>query len=287
MPGQIGLNQTPDDYVREMVDVFRDVRRVLHPSGVMWLNLGDSYQNAKGQAGGVDPKQKHRRHGLRPQDVSVPGLKPKDLVGIPWMVAFALRADGWWLRRDQVWHKPNAHPEPVNDRPSTAHEYVFLLTKSRRYFYDAKAIGDTPSPAMLRQVEEGYRGEARHDYAAKGAPNPSATKLRVIQSARRRMKRDGFLWVNSRSVWSIQTADGSKYEHAAVMPLELAEKCVRSGSRPGDKVLDVFCGSGTTGVAALQHGRDFIGIELHPSSVSAARRRLGAMSPLFTNEATA
>mgnify|MGYP001609866353 FL=1 len=185
--GQLGLAQTPQGYVDSMVEAFSQVRRVLRPDGVLWLNLGDSYQNAKGQAGGIDLKQKHRRHGLRPQDVSVPGLKPKDLVGIPWMVAFALRTDGWWLRRDQIWHKPNAHPEPVTDRTSTAHEYVFLLTKSRRYFYDAKAIGDPPTAAMLRQVEDGYKGEARYDYAAKGAPNPSATKLRVIQSARRRL----------------------------------------------------------------------------------------------------
>lgn len=218
--GQIGLNQTPDDYVRVLVEVFREVRRVLRADGTLWLNLGDSYQNAKGQAGGVDPKQKARRHGLRPQDVSIPGLKPKDLVGIPWMVALALRADGWWLRRDVIWEKPNAHPEAVNDRPSTSHEYVFLLTKSRRYYYDAKAIGDRPSPAMLRQLEEGYNGAARHDYESAGAPDPSATKRRVIEAARRRLARDGFLWVNARSVWRIQTADGSEFEHAAVMPLE-------------------------------------------------------------------
>lgn len=280
---QIGTNQTPSDYVRALVAVFAEVRRVLTSDGTVWLNLGDSYQNAKGQAGGVDPKQPARRHGLRPQDKSIPGLKPKDLVGIPWMVAFALRDAGWWLRRDQIWNKPNAHPEPVTDRPSTSHEYVFLLTKSRRYFYDAKAIGDPPSDAMLRQVAEGYNGAARRDYAAAGAPDPSATKLRVIESARRRLERDGCLWVNSRSVWTIQTESGDG-EHCAVMPVVLAEKCILAGSAPGDTVIDPFCGSGTTGAVAIRHQRQFIGIELNAQYIELARKRIAAVAPLFAQE---
>lgn len=284
--GQLGLNQTPTEYVADMVAVFGEVRRVLRADGVLWLNLGDSYQNAKGQAGGFDPKQKSRRHGLRPQDRAIPGLKPKDLVGIPWMVAFALRADGWWLRRDQVWNKPNAHPEPVSDRPSTSHEYVFLLTKSRRYYFDAKAIGDPPSPALLRQMEEGYKGTATRDYAAAGAPNPSATKLRVIASARRRLERDGCLWVNSRSVWTINTESGEG-DHCAVMPTTLAEKCVISGSRPGDTVIDPFNGSGTTGAVAIRHQRNYIGIELNPAYIELARKRISAVAPMFAQELTA
>jgi len=283
--GQLGLNQTPADYVRVMVEVCEQVRRVLRKDGTFWLNLGDSYQNAKGQAGGVDPKQRNRRHGLRPQDVSIPGLKPKDLVGIPWAVAFALRDAGWWLRRDIVWEKPNAHPEPVTDRPSTTHEYVFLLTKSRRYYFDGKAIGERPSDAMLRQIEEGYTGAATRDYAAAGAPNPSATKLRVIQSARRRIARDGFLWVNSRSVWTINTAGSTGPDHPALMPEEVAARCVKAGSRVGDTVLDPFAGSGTTGVVAIQLGRQFIGVELHPKFAALARRRIGNAAPLFAAEA--
>lgn len=281
--GQLGLNQTPTEYVRDLVSVFADVRRVLRDDGVVWLNLGDSYQNAKGQAGGVDPKQKSRRHGLRPQDRSIPGLKPKDLVGIPWMVAFALRDAGWWLRRDQVWNKPNAHPEPVMDRPSTSHEYVFLLTRARRYFFNAKAIGDTPSDALLKQMSDGYSGHATRDYATAGAPNPSATKRRVIESARRRLERDGFLWVNSRSVWTINTESGEG-DHCAVMPEALAEKCILAGSRIGDTILDPFTGSGTTGVVALRHQRNFIGVELNPAYVKLARRRIGAVAPLFSCE---
>jgi DNA modification methylase len=164
--GQIGVDTTPTEFVAAMVDSFREVYRVLRNDGTVWLNLGDSYQNAKGQAGGFDPKQPNRRHGLRPQDRSIPGLKPKDLVGIPWMVAFALRADGWWLRRDVIWNKPNAHPEPVTDRPSTSHEYVFLLSKSRRYFFDGKAIGGTglvcasPDLHLARTLAGGVREDA-------------------------------------------------------------------------------------------------------------------------------
>lgn len=281
---QLGLNQTPTGFVRDLVGVCREVRRVLTDDGTLWLNLGDSYQGAKGQAGGIDPKQPARRHGLRPQDRSVAGLKPKDLVGIPWMVAFALREDGWWLRRDQVWSKPNAHPEPVKDRPSTAHEYVFLLSKSRRYYYDAQAIGDPPSDALLRQMADSYTGKATRDYAAAGAPNPSATKLRVIQSARRRLDRDGCLWVNSRSVWTINTESG-KGEHCAVMPEALAEKCILAGSRVGDTVLDPFCGSGTTGAVAIRHQRSFVGCELNPEYVELARKRIRAVAPMFATEA--
>jgi DNA modification methylase len=281
-PLQIGKDQTPADYVRAIVEAMEGVRRVLRVNGTLWLNVGDSYQNAKGQAGGVDPKQPARRHGLR-QDRSIPGLKPKDLVGVPWMLAFALRDAGWWLRRDQIWNKPNAHPEPVADRTSTSHEYVFLLSKSRRYFFNAAAIGDPPSDAMLRQVAEGYNGVATRDYAALGAPNPSATKLRVIQSARRRIERDGKLWVNSRSVWTIPT-EASDEDHAAIMPQALAEKCILAGSREGDTVLDPFCGSGTTGVVAVRHQRCFVGIELNPSYLELARKRIGNVAPLLASE---
>lgn len=286
--GQIGINRTPDEYVSDLVGVFREVWRALRKDGTLWLNLGDSYQNAKGQAGGVDPKQKARRHGLRPQDRAIPGLKPKDLVGIPWMVAFALRADGWWLRRDIIWNKPNAHPEPVADRPSTAHEYVFLLTKARRYYFDAKAIGDRPSDALLRQMEDGYTGHATREYAAHGAPDPSASKLRIIRSARRRLERDGFLWVNARSVWTIQTASGDEdTDHPALMPDDLARRCILAGSREGDTVLDPFMGSGTTGAVAARLGRSFIGVELNPTYAALARQRIGMAAPLFSAEATA
>ncbi len=288
VPGQIGINATPDEYVDEMVEVFTAVWRVLRKDGTLWLNLGDSHQNAKGQAGGVDPKQKHRRHGLRPQDRPIAGLKPKDLVGIPWETALALRKrGGWWLRRDIIWNKPDAHPEPVADRPSTSHEYVFLMTKARRYFFDGKAIGDPPSDAMLRQVEEGYNGHATRDYAAAGAPDPSATKLRVIASARRRIERDGFLWVNARSVWSIGTARGNRdKDHPALMPIELAQKCIKAGSKPGDIVLDPFAGSGTTGEAAVRLGRSFVGIELNPKFAALAEQRIGSAAPLFAKQAS-
>lgn len=282
--GQIGVDATPSEYVAQLVEVFSEVWRVLRKDGTVWLNLGDSYQNAKGQAGGFDPKQKNRRYGLRPQDRSIPGLKPKDLVGIPWEVALALRKAGWWLRRDIIWNKPNAHPEPVQDRPSTSHEYVFLLTRSRSYYFSGKAIGDAPSDALLRQIADGYNGHATRDYAKSGAPDPSATKLRVINSARRRIERDGFLWVNSRSVWNIQTAGSSGEDHPALMPDELAEKCILAGSKEGDTVLDPFGGSGTTAAVAVRLQRNAVICELNPAYVELARKRIGAVAPLLASE---
>ena len=195
--GALGLEPTPDLFVTHIVNVFRAVRRVLRDDGVLWLNLGDSYQNAKGQAHGVDPKQPARRHGLRPNDVSIEGLKPKDLAGVPWMVAFALRADGWYLRSDIIWAKPNPMPESVTDRPTKAHEYVFLLTKRERYYYDADAIAEPASLAMEQQIEQGYDGLGLKDYDGAGVQNPSSVKARIITNARRKSEATG---ANGRNV---------------------------------------------------------------------------------------
>jgi site-specific DNA-methyltransferase (adenine-specific) len=150
--GQLGAEKTPEEYVAKLVEIFADVRRVLSPSGTLWLNLGDTFINAKGQSHGKDPKNKARRFGLRPNDVKVPGYKRKDLVGIPWMVAMALRNDGWFLRSDIVWAKPKPTPDPVADRPARAHEFIFLLSKSIRYLCDASTLPERsvwtfPSPS--------------------------------------------------------------------------------------------------------------------------------------------
>lgn len=303
--GQLGTEQTPDAYVAAMVEVFAGVWRVLRKDGTLWLNLGDSYQNAKGQAHGVDPKQPARRHGLRPQDVSIPGLKPKDLVGIPWMVAFALREAGWYLRSDVVWSKPNPMPESVTDRPTKSHEYVFLLTKARRYYYDAEAIKNPPAASTLKEIEKEYHGTALKDYRGTGAQNPSSVKARIVQRMRQKQRghgrrHDGFndrwdamtkeeqvaLGSNARSVWEIATQPYPD-AHFATFPEELPRRCILAGSRPGDLVLDPFTGSGTTGAVALQLGRRFIGIELNEAYIELARRRIGGVSPLFASEATA
>ena len=302
MDGQLGLNGTPHGYARDMVDVFAAVRRVLRPDGTLWLNLGDSYQNAKGQAGGVDPKQPARRHGLRPQDVTVAGLKPKDLVGIPWRVAFALQDDGWYLRADIIWAKPNPMPESVNDRPTKAHEYLFLLAKSKRYYYDADAIRTPFSPSTLREFEDGYDGQATKDYAGAGAQNPSDVKARIIQRARDKQRGHGRRhagfndrWdamakdeqqmggANCRSVWTIATQPYPD-AHFATFPEALPERCIKAGSRVGDTVLDPFTGSGTTGAVAIRHQRNFIGTELNPAYVELARKRINAVAPMFAEE---
>ena len=266
--GQIGLEQTPDEYVAEMVAVFREVRRVLADDGTLWLNIGDSYvhtqpgRNRNGTGGqivrGEEYKSKNRQgdsdkfHAL-----SAMGLKPKDLVGIPWRLAFALQADGWWLRQDIIWHKPNPMPESVTDRCTKAHEYVFLLTKSARYYYDHAAM------------QEPAKATNHHDYTGTSYSAPGQT----THTGNRDKEAAGPFTRNRRSVWSITTKP-FKGAHFAVMPEALAEPCVLAGSAPGDLVLDPFTGSGTVAVVALRHGRRFIGTELNPEYVQIAQDRI-------------
>jgi DNA modification methylase len=255
---QIGLEQTPEAYVAELVEVFREVRRVLADDGTLWLNLGDSY-NGSGGAGGD-----YSEGGLKDGQPKYPGrrlasLKPKDLVGIPWRVAFALQADGWWLRQDIIWHKPNPMPESVTDRCTKAHEYVFLLTKSARYYYDANAVAE---PAI-------HAGHTVKTYASgknqSGQPfRDTATGGHDVHVGETR---------NRRTVWSIATKP-FKAAHFAVMPEALAEPCVLAGSAPGDLVLDPFSGSGTVAVVALRNNRRFIGVELNPEYVDIANDRI-------------
>jgi len=307
--GQIGLEPTPDAYVAAMVAVFQSVWRVLADDGVCWLNLGDSYA-AGGRNSGSTPEQltdKQRSNaGCRYEARKAPeGLKPKDLVGIPWRVAFALQAAGWYLRSDIIWAKPNPMPESVTDRPTKSHEYIFLLSKSPRYFYDADAIAEPVSEAMSQQVEQGYEGLGLKDYEGAGVQNPSTVKGRIIQRARDKQRghgrrHDGFndrwglmskaeqmaLGANCRSVWRIPAANYSE-AHFATFPEAIPERCIKAGSRLGDTVLDPFCGSGTTGAVAVRLGREFVGIELNPAYVELARTRIGGAAPLFASEASA
>ncbi len=264
--GQLGLEATPDEYVAKMVDVFREVRRVLRKDGTLWLNLGDSYNGymANQRATSISANNQHARpvfesgHGRRTES-----LKPKDLVGIPWRVAFALQADGWWLRSDIIWHKPNPMPESVTDRPTKSHEYLFLFAKSDRYYYDATAIAE-PSINAGKSVSLGEkslsRGQANGaNVAASG--NGKATHV-VVTPFR-----------NKRDVWTIATRP-YKGAHFATFPPKLVEPCILAGSRPGDTILDPFCGSGTTGAVAVELGRNFVGIELNPDYASLAEARI-------------
>jgi DNA modification methylase len=270
--GQIGLEQSPDEYVAELVNVFRDVRRTLTEDGTLWLNLGDSYSSQGGAHGGREDNQTgvgaSRAHnagaGDQKQRTPPAGLKPKDLVGIPWRVAFALQADGWWLRQDIIWHKPNPMPESVTDRCTKAHEYVFLLSKSARYYYDAEVVAESAKATNLHD----YTGMS---YAAPGQSAHTGTRGKATTGPFSR---------NRRSVWTITTKP-FKGAHFAVMPEALVEPCILAGSNSGDLVLDPFTGSGTVAVVALRHGRRFIGTELNPGYAEIARQRITDVSPLF------
>lgn len=261
--GQIGLEPKPDEFVSKLVAVFREVRRVLRDDGTLWLNLGDSYAR---NGGGVESKMKtahkmgvgqkatYLAGGMQSINRVPEGLKEKDLIGIPWRVAFALQADGWYLRQDLIWHKPNPMPESVRDRCTKAHEYVFLLTKNQRYFYDFDAMQE---PAVCAGQN---RGKSRN------ISPEGMTEMAAKQYDTR----------NRRSVRSIQTRP-YKEAHFATMPPALAEVCVLAGSSPGSVVLDPFGGSGTTAEVAMKHGRNAVLCELNPEYCEIARKRLGAL----------
>lgn len=273
---QIGLEATPDEYVSNMVEVFRAVRRALADDGTLWLNLGDSYAGGAitGSARPGNPAKNggaSNRNGLG----RVADLKPKDLVGIPWMVAFALRADGWYLRSDVIWHKPNPMPESVTDRPTKSHEYVFLFAKSDRYFYDADAVREPMAHPDLAR-----RGRS------KIAPNVGRVGDYPADSGRRDGGRHvsgaGFLsdpdaGRNKRDVWTVPSTPFSG-AHFATMPPALVDPCVLAGSRVGDLVLDPFFGSGTTGMVAEKHGRRWVGFDLNPRYEALQKERTAQRS---------
>jgi DNA modification methylase len=269
--GQIGLEPTPEAFVAALVATFAAVKRVLAADGTLWLNLGDSYVNAKGESGGQDEKQQARRFGVRPQDGAPPsGLKRKDLVGIPWRVAFALQADGWYLRQDIIWHKPNPMPESVTDRCTKAHEYLFLLSKAPRYYFDAEAMQE---PGVYPAGTMGAKGSVTRSKTP--FVNGRLPEYKEYNGQR-----------NKRSVWTVNTQPYAG-AHFATFPEKLIEPCILAGSKPGDLVLDPFCGSGTTGAVALRHQRNFVGVELNPEYVKLARLRIGAVAPLFAEEQSA
>jgi DNA modification methylase len=299
--GQIGLEPTMALYLSTMVAVCRELRRVLKPTGTFWLNVGDSY--AGGGRGGNPAESAHRKQAtnfgslVKPTPLSATGLKPKDLCMIPNRLAIALQDDGWWVRSEIIWHKPNPMPESVTDRPTNAHEKVWLLTKSERYFYDAAAIRNPPSETFLREVAEGYDGQATKDFAASGAQQASATKSRIIAKAREKIdKQRGHsrrhasfndrwdalsheeqtaLGSNCRNVWTIPPAP-FRGAHFATFPPALVERCIKAGCPLGGLVLDPFGGAGTTGMVADRLGRRSLNFEINPEYVALAQARIAA-----------
>ncbi len=269
--GQLGLESTPEEYVTKMVEVFREVKRVLRDDGTLWLNLGDSY-NGSGGAGGD-----YSKGGLKEGQPKYPGrkvatLKPKDLVGIPWRVAFALQADGWYLRQDIIWYKPNPMPESVKDRCTKAHEYIFLLSKSQKYYYDAEAIKEPIAASTVERAKSKNNASTRKD---KGAAQWKSG-LTPEQQDKWYSNIDKNTVRNKRSVWTVATKP-FKEAHFAVYPPDLIEPCILAGCPVGGTVLDPFAGSGTTLLVATQHHRKSIGIELNPEYVEIAKRRLNSV----------
>ena len=274
---QLGLEPTPAEYVENMVRVFREVRRVLKDDGTLWLNLGDSYAGSWGaQSRQGDTGQMSGRSVISAQQIAAaakrdrctgsltntPGLKAKDLCGIPWRVAFALQADGWYLRSDLIWHKPNPMPESVTDRPTKAHEYLFLMSKSERYYYDKDAIAD---PATNAGKVLDYPGDQKAN-DTDDVMQATRPKGREITVAALR---------NKRTVWSI-CSEPYAGAHFAVMPTALVKPCVLAGCRKGGAVLDPFAGSGTVLQVADEHGCSSIGVELNPKYVEMIVARMNA-----------
>jgi site-specific DNA-methyltransferase (adenine-specific) len=265
--GQIGLESTPDSFVASLVDVFAEVHRVLKSDGTLWLNLGDSYNGAASNRTGQNGyKDGRTNRDKRFSTGGIEGLKSKDLIGIPWRVAFALQSYGWYLRQDIIWHKPNPMPESVTDRCTKAHEYIFLLSKSDRYFYDNEAIKEPVSDTSLKRAEYGWNCDRP---STKNA-SMGGTGIHTEKMGTRFVNPSGR---NKRSVWTVCTKP-YKGAHFAVYPTELIRPCVLAGSRPGDVVLDPFNGSGTTGFVSMEERRKYIGIDINTEYLAIAEARI-------------
>jgi len=274
--GQIGLENTPEEFVENLVQVFREVKRVLRDDGTVWLNLGDSYANQRGKGADTIKNINVNTHGYKKpthkqeqtnknfnHKLNYGFLKPKNLVGIPWRVAFALQADGWYLRQDIIWHKPNCTPESVKDRCTKAHEYIFLLSKSPKYYYDNEAVKEDCVGKDERKWADTYEnvGNITQD-------NTNAGIKRT-----KRYSKDGNFKRNRRSVWTV-TTKAFKGAHFATFPMDLIEPCVLAGCPEGGIVLDPFGGAGTTALVANKHNRNAILIELNQDYIDLTRERL-------------
>jgi DNA modification methylase len=270
---QIGLEETPEEFVAKLVAVFREVRRVLKDDGTCWVNMGDSYAGSgKGPAGNLGKEHDERNMEKKHSAIVPLGTKPKDLIGIPWMLAFALRADGWYLRQDIIWHKPNPMPESVTDRCTKAHEYIFLLSKSRQYYFDSDLIRTPLKENTKKGVESGWNCD-RANISSEGSQG-----IKVEKMGTRFAPEKG---ANKRSVWSVNT-HSYREAHFATYPPDLIKPCILAGCPVGGVVLDPFGGSGTTAQVAMENERDAILCELNPDYIKIIEKRLGEIDPLFT-----
>jgi DNA modification methylase len=277
--GQIGLEETPEEYIKAMVEVFRCVWDVLEDDGTLWLNIGDSYARNAGpeesklktlHTMGVGQKKAHEMGAMRKGENKPPaGCKPKDLIGIPWLLAFALRADGWYLRQDIIWHKPNPMPESVTDRCTKAHEYIFLMSKKQKYYYDIEPIREQIKPSTDGQASVRRSGDSKtrskEHWGVPHNPENVIVQYEEIKGA------------NKRSVWSVPTKPYTG-AHFAVFPEELIEPCIMAGAPVGGIVLDPFMGSGTTAQVAQHLGRQYLGCELNPDYKLLQKKRVAQQS---------
>lgn len=274
---QIGLEETPDKYIDKLVEVFREVKRVLRDDGILWVNIGDSYwgSGTRGfdfskHVNSLDKSwlQKGNRGSVN-STTNLPKLvgnkevyKNKDLIGIPWMLAFALRADGWYLRQDIIWAKNNPMPESVKDRCTRSHEYIFMLTKSKKYWFDHEAMQEDADPKHAKRYSKPFMDKAEQNYPhPQGGHNTGGMK-----------KYNGKR--NKRDVWQVSVCSSVKEAHFAIFPKDLVEPCILAGCPEGGTVLDTFNGSSTTGIVAVNRNRNYIGIDLNPQYIDITRRRV-------------
>ena len=270
---QIGREDTPEQYIDRLTEVFRELRRVLRSDGTLWLNIADTYCGTGNKGYHADPKNPKGRNGQQiARNNRVSGCKQKDLIGIPWLLAFALRADGWYLRSDIIWQKENPMPESVKDRCARCYEHIFLFSKSKKYFFDYKAISEPIAPATAERLKRGMKGGNKYGKPVPGQPQPQSIN---------RPREHGEIkdcdinpLRNKRDVWKINTVP-FKGGHYAAYPPKLVETCLLAGCPEGGIVLDPFMGSGTTGMVAVQMGRHFVGVELNPEYTELAYKRIG------------
>ena len=273
--GQVGREATPEQYIAKLAEIFSEVYRVLRADGTCWLNISDTYCGTGSKGGCKDPKNPEGRNGQKVSIAqNVEGCKHKDLIGIPWMLAFALRNNGWYLRNDIVWQKGNAMPESVKDRLTRSYEHIFLLAKSQKYFFNALAIAEPIAADTARRYMD-RRGNS-HKYSGEVPGQVGVQKFNKPREAGEIKENDISPVRNCRDVWLINTVP-YRGKHFAAYPPKLAERCILAGCPEGGIVLDPFFGSGTTGLVALKNGRHYIGIELNEEYCSLAGKRIGGI----------